>query len=338
MKGTRANARQCYDDHRMRALIIGVSGQDGAFLSRMLLEKGYEVFGTSRDANLSTFDNLGRLGIRDRVKRISVAPTDFRSTLSALVQVEPDEVYNFSGQSSVGLSFEQPVETMESISIATLNILEAIRFTKRKVRFYSAGSGECFGDTAGERANELTPFRPRSPYAAAKAAAHFQVANYRDAYGLFACSGILFNHESDLRPERFVTRKIVAAACRIARGDRTRLRLGNMDVRRDWGWAPEYVDAMWRMLRQERPDDYVIATGSTRSLEEFVDVAFRAVGLDWRDHVDVDPSLFRPADLKGNWADPSKAARVLEWRASVGMEETVRRMMAAEQELQGARG
>jgi GDPmannose 4,6-dehydratase len=314
----------------MRALVVGVSGQDGAYLSRLLLEKGYEVFGTSRDANLATFSNLEALGIRERVRKLSVAPNDFRSTLAGLVQVEPDEVYNFSGQSSVGLSFEQPVETMESISIATLNLLEAIRFTKRRIRFYSAGSGECFGDTAGRRADELTPFRPRSPYATAKAAAHFQVANYREAYGLHACSGILFNHESPLRPERFVTRKIVSAACRISRGDPARLKLGNVAIRRDWGWAPEYVDAMWRILQQERPDDYVIATGETRSLEEFVQLAFRAVGLDWREHAEIDPALLRPTDLAANWANPAKAERVLGWKATVSLEETVRRMVDAE--------
>ncbi|HET8541891.1 MAG TPA: GDP-mannose 4,6-dehydratase [Anaeromyxobacter sp.] len=314
----------------MRALIIGVSGQDGAYLAELLLSKGYEVHGTSRDANLASFANLVRLGIRERVRLLSVAPNDFRSVLSALVQVEPDEVYNLSGQSSVGLSFDQPVETMESISIATLNLLEAIRFTGQKVRFYSAGSGECFGDTGGRPATEDTPFRPRSPYAVAKAAAHFEVANYREAYGLFACSGMLFNHESPLRPERFVTRKIVATACRIAAGSGERLRLGNTRVKRDWGWSPEYVDAMWRMLQQERPDDYVIATGETRSLDEFVAAAFRAVALDARDHVDVDRALFRPADIEGNWADPGKAARVLGWRATVRMEEAVRRMVAAE--------
>jgi GDPmannose 4,6-dehydratase len=314
----------------MRALIIGVSGQDGAYLAQLLLAKGYEVYGTSRDATLASFGNLAQLGIRERVTRVSVAPNDFRSTLSALVQVEPDEVFNLSGQSSVGLSFEQPVETMESISLATLNILEAIRFTKRKIRFYNAGSGECFGDTHGQRADEETPFRPRSPYSTAKAAAFFQVANYREAYGLFACSGILFNHESPLRPERFVTRKIVTAATRIARGSGERLRLGNTSVKRDWGWAPEYVDAMWRMLQQERADDYVIATGETRSLEEFVEAAFRTVKLDWREHVDVDPSLFRPTDLAGNFANPAKAERALGWRATVGMEETVRRMMEGE--------
>ncbi|HUL58429.1 MAG TPA: GDP-mannose 4,6-dehydratase, partial [Anaeromyxobacteraceae bacterium] len=260
----------------MRALIIGVSGQDGAYLAELLLGKGYEVHGTSRDANLANFSNLARLGIRERVRTLSVAPNDFRSTLTALAQVEPDELYNLSGQSSVGLSFDQPVETMESISIATLNLLEAIRFTKRKIRLYNASSGECFGDTGGHAADEQTPFRPRSPYAVAKAAAHFEVANYREAYGLFACSGILFNHESPLRPERFVTRKIVAAACRIAAGSEERLRLGNVRVKRDWGWAPEYVEAMWRMLQQDRPDDYVIATGETRSLEEFAAAAFAA--------------------------------------------------------------
>jgi GDPmannose 4,6-dehydratase len=317
----------------MRALIIGVSGQDGAYLAELLLARGYEVHGTSRDANLSTFANLARLGIRERVTLLSVAPNDFRSTLSALAQVEPDEVYNLSGQSSVGLSFEQPVETMESVSIATLNILEAIRFTKRQVRFYNAGSGECFGDTGGTPASEATPFRPRSPYAVAKAAAQFQVANYREAYGLFACSGMLFNHESPLRPGRFVTRKIVAAACRIAAGSVERLRLGNIRVKRDWGWAPEYVEAMWQMLQQQRPDDYVIATGETRSLEEFVDTAFREVGLDWREHVGADPALFRPTDIEANHADPAKAARVLGWRATVKGDEVVRRMIAAELEL-----
>jgi GDPmannose 4,6-dehydratase len=316
----------------MRALILGVSGQDGAYLAELLLLKGYEVFGTSRDAYLSTFEGLGRLGIRDQVRRLSVAPNDFRSVLTALAQVEPDEIYNLSGQSSVGLSFEQPVETMESIGIATLNLLEAIRFTKRPIRFYNAGSGECFGDTGGQAADEETAFRPRSPYAAAKAAAHFQVANYREAYGLFACNGILFNHESPLRPERFVTRKIVSAACRIGAGSREKLKLGNVKVKRDWGWAPEYVEAMRMMLQRDRPDDYVIATGETRSLEDFVAAAFAAVGLDWREHVTTDPALFRPTDIEGNYANPGKAARELGWRAGVRMEEAVRRMVAAEKE------
>ena len=314
----------------MRALVIGVSGQDGAYLSELLLGKGYEVFGTSRDANTSLFENLKALGIHDRVRLLSVAPNDFRSVLTALAHVEPDEVYNLSGQSSVGLSFEQPVETTESISIATLNLLEAVRFTRRRIRYYNAGSGECFGDTRGRAADEETPFRPRSPYAIAKATAVWQVANYREAYGLFACSGILFNHESPRRLARFVTRKIVSAACRISRGSGEKLRLGNMNISRDWGWAPEYVDAMWRMLQQERPDDYVIATGKTRSLRDFVEVAFGALKLDWREHVVIDPALFRPADLEGNFANPEKAALTLGWRSGLQMEESVRRMVEAE--------
>lgn len=319
----------------MRALIIGVSGQDGAYLSALLLEKGYEVHGSSRDANLSRFDGLVRLGIRDRVRLLSMAPNDFRSVLTALSRVEPEEVYNLSGQSSVGLSFDQPVETMESISIATLNLLEAIRFLKRPIRFYNAGSGECFGDTGGSHASEETPFRPRSPYAVAKAAAHFEVVNYREAYGLYACNGILFNHESPLRPERFVTRKVVSAACRIATGSKEQLALGNLQVQRDWGWAPEYVAAMWRMMQEPRPDDYVIATGQTHSLEAFVAEAFSAVGLDWHDHVRADAALLRPSDIAKGCADPAKAQRVLGWKAQAGMAETVRRMVSAERQLLG---
>jgi GDPmannose 4,6-dehydratase len=311
-------------------LIIGVSGQDGAYLARLLVGQGYEVYGSSRDASLAGLGNLDRVGVRDRVRVLSVAPTDFRSVLTALGKVEPDEVYNLAGQTSVGLSFEQPVEAVESIALATLNVLEAIRFTRRPIKLYSAGSGECFGDTGGQPADEDTPFRPRSPYAMAKAAAFWQVANYREAYGLFACSGILFNHESPLRPERFVTRKIVAAACRIARGSREKLRLGNVRVRRDWGWAPEYVDAMWRMLRQPTAEDFVIATGETRSLEEFAGAAFAAVGLRAADHVEVDPHLIRPTDIESTAANPAKAARVLGWRATVHMDEVVRRMVAAE--------
>jgi GDPmannose 4,6-dehydratase len=314
----------------MKALILGVSGQDGAYLARLLLEKGYEVSGTSRDANVSTFSNLARLGVKERVRLLSVAPTDFRSVLQVLTASGPDEVYNLSGQSSVGLSFEQPVETMESISVGTLTILEAIRFTGRPVRFYNASSGECFGDTGGEPATEATPFRPRSPYAVAKSASHWQVVNYRDAYSLFACNGILFNHESPLRPARFVTRKIVAAAARIAAGSKERLRLGDLGIHRDWGWAPEYVDAMWRMLQRPSPDDFVIATGKTYSLQDFVRSAFEAVSLDWREHVDVDRSLFRPSEIRVPAARPDKAASVLGWRATVLMPEVVRRMVEAE--------
>lgn len=310
------------------ALITGVSGQDGAYLARFLLERGYRVVGTSRDAQVGDFSNLGRLGIVDRIERVSMALNDFRSVLQVLKKVEPNEIYNLAGQSSVSLSFEQPVETLESVSIGTLNLLEGIRFTELPCRLYNAGSSECFGDTGEAAADEQTPFRPRSPYAVAKAAAFWQVANYREAYRLHCCSGILFNHESPLRPERFVTQKIVAAACRIARGSRETLELGDMTIQRDWGWAPEYVEAMWIMLQQDMPADYVIATGETRPLTDFVDQAFRCVGLDWRDHVASRPTLRRPTDILISRANPAKARDKLGWRARHGMESVVTMMMA----------
>jgi len=313
-----------------KALICGVSGQDGSYLAQSLLEKGYEVFGASRDAQVATFDNLSRLGIRDRISLESVSLIDFRSVLQALMRIQPEEVYNLAGQSSVGLSFQQPVETLESIAQGTLNLLEAIRFTGRPIRLYNAGSSECFGDTS-EPANESTPFRPRSPYAVAKAAAFWEVANYRDAYGLFSCSGILFNHESPLRPERFVTKKIIAAACRIASGSQEKLQLGNTQIQRDWGWAPEYVEAMWLMLQQDKPQDYVIATGTSHSLEEFVEKAFSFLGLDWRKYVVTDASLLRPADISVGRANPISAKERLGWEAQYRMEDVVRMMVEAEQ-------
>jgi GDPmannose 4,6-dehydratase len=317
------------------ALICGISGQDGAYLSRLLLDKGYRVAGTSRDEQMSGFGNLARLGIRDRVELGSMAINDFRSVLQALARFRPDEVYNLAGQSSVGLSFDQPVETLESISVGTLNILEGIRFLNPAIRFYNASSSECFGDTGGKPANEDTPFRPRSPYAVAKAAAFWEVANYREAYGLFACSGILFNHESPLRPERFVTQKIVRAACRIAAGSGDRLQLGNIDIQRDWGWAPEYVDAMWRMMQCDTPHDFVIATGQTHPLSAFVAEAFAACGLDWREHVDSNPALMRPTELQRSQADPGRSASLLGWRAETMMAEVAARMVRAEQARMG---
>jgi len=313
-----------------RALIFGVSGQDGAYLAKLLLDKGYEVYGTSRDAQTSSFSNLRKLGILDKVQLYSVAVNDFRSVFQALTKIEPGEIYNLAGQSSVGLSFEQPVETMESISIATLNLLEAIRFTGKSIKLYNAGSSECFGDSGDGAANELTPFRPRSPYAVAKAAAYWEVANYREAYDLFACTGILFNHESPLRPQRFVTRKIIASACRIARGASEQLHLGNLGIVRDWGLAPEYVEAMWLMLQREQPEDFVIATGESNSLEQFVRIAFSEVNLEWRDHVKVDSDLYRPTDLQVSKADPSRATEILGWRATTKMEGVIKAMIAEE--------
>lgn len=316
-----------------RALICGVSGQDGAYLARHLVEQGYLVFGTSRDAQISSFRNLAALGLEEEVYLESMAITDFRSVLQAVRKTQPDEIYNLAGQSSVGLSFQQPAETLESTSLGTLNLLEAMRIEDRPIRFYNAGSSECFGDTNGIRANEMTPFRPRSPYGVGKAAAFWEVANYREAYGLYACSGILYNHESPLRPERFVTRKITAAAYRIANGSREKLRLGNLAIKRDWGWAPEYVIAMWHMLQQEQPLDYVIATGEVNSLGDFVQLAFSHVGLDWTDHVEQDPALMRPTDLAGGSGDPSLAEKNLGWKAQHRMRDVVRMMIEGEQTM-----
>ena len=318
-----------------KALIFGVSGQDGAYLAQLLINKGYTVCGTSRDAQVSSFQNLVRLGIRKQLKLESVALNDFRSVLQILSKFQPDEVYNLSGQSSVSLSFDRPVETFESISISTLNVLEALRFIDRPIKFYNAASSECFGDTEGKAADETTPFRPKSPYAVAKASAFWQVANYRKAYDLFVCSGILFNHESPLRPERFVTQKIVSAAYRIAKGSKEKLYLGNISIQRDWGWAPEYVKAMWLMLQQEQPDDYVIATGESCKLEDFVAAAFAYVGLDWRDRVVIDTSLFRPTEIAVSKGNPAKARKKLGWQAQYKLNDTavVSMMIQAQTEL-----
>ena len=313
-------------------LICGISGQDGTLLAQLLIAKGYEVWGTSRDAQGGKFANLSRMGIRNRVKLLSMVPEDFRSVFMALKQSKPDEVYFLAGQSSVGLSFEQPAETIQSIALGTLNILEACRMVEYPIKLYHAGSGECFGDTKGQAASERTPFHPRSPYAVAKASAFWLVDNYREAYKLFACTGILFNHESPLRPERFVTQKIISAANRISKGSSEKLRLGRLDIARDWGWAPEYVEAMWLMLQQETAADYVIATGETHTLESFVSTAFAFYGLDWKRHVDQDPALFRPTDLSISVADPSSAAKQLGWKAKFRINDVISGMAKEFQE------
>lgn len=318
-------------DSCKKVIVCGISGQDGAYLSQLLLGKNYEVYGTSRDAQMSTFNNLLQLGIRERVKLMSMAMNDFRSVFQTISKIQPDEIYNLAGQSSVGLSFEQPVETLESISVGTLNLLEAIRFMGRPIKFYNAGSSECFGDVGDLAADEATPFRPRSPYAVAKAAAFWEVANYREAYGLFACSGILFNHESPLRPERFVTKKIISSACRIAAGSREELHLGNISIQRDWGWAPEYVEAMWLMMQQNEPEDFVIATGETHSLGEFLSEAFDCVSLNWQDHVVIDNTLMRPSEITIGKGRPAKANKLLNWRARNKMKDVVRMMVEHEQ-------
>jgi GDPmannose 4,6-dehydratase len=316
---------------KKKALIIGISGQDGSYLAKYLIDKEYEVHGTSRDSDSSTFYGLKKLGIYDRVKLYSMSLIDFRSVMQIILQTMPDEIYNLAGQSSVGLSFLQPVETLESISIGTLNILEVLRFHKLPTRFYNASSSESFGDTKGKAANEETPFKPRSPYAVAKSTAHWQVANYRDAYNLFACSGILFNHESPLRPKRFVTKKIVECACRIAKSKKEKLVLGNVSIRRDWGWAPEFIEAMYIILQQNKPEDFVIATGNNISLEEFVQKTFSYFNLDYKEYISYDNSLFRPSDISESLGDPSKAARILNWKAKYYVDDVIRMMI--EQQL-----
>jgi GDPmannose 4,6-dehydratase len=256
--------------------------------------------------------------------------SDFRSVLTALQKADADEIYNLAGQTSVGMSFEYPVETFDSIMIGTMNLLECIRLLKKPVKFYNAGSSEVFGNTPVP-ANEETSFHPRSPYATAKAAAHYAVANYREAYGLFAATGILFNHESPLRPERFVTQKIVRAAVRIANGSQERLKLGNLDIYRDWGWAPDYVDAMWRIIQHEEPQDFVIATGRMHSLHDFVTKTFLALGLNSSDYVDSDSSLLRPADIAVSVGCPEKANRQLKWNASFDFDSIIKSLIKAGQ-------
>ncbi|MBN8462479.1 MAG: GDP-mannose 4,6-dehydratase [Dechloromonas sp.] len=309
------------------ALVCGITGQDGSYLAQLLLSKGYCVWGTSRDPNPVALSNLCALGTANLLRIIPMRPEDQYSVANAVAHCRPDEIYFLAGQSSVGLSFEQPGETIRSIVVGTLNILEACKGFNRPVRLFAAGSGECFGDTRNLPASEETPFNPGSPYAAAKASAYWLVKSYRDAYGLYACTGILFNHESPLRPASFVTRKIASAAKRIAAGSNEKLALGRMDIARDWGWAPEYVEAMWLMLQQENPEDFVIATGETHSLEDFVHASFTALGLDWHDHVYQEPSLFRPSDILVSVANPAKAKSHLGWSARTRMSQVVQMLI-----------
>jgi GDPmannose 4,6-dehydratase len=313
-----------------RALICGISGQDGSYLAKLLLERGYEVWGSSRDAEAASFNNLRELAIYDSVRLVSLNLRDTGSTIGLLRRIRPNEVFSLAGQSSVGLSFEQPVETIESIALGTLNLLEAIRLTDQDIRLYNAGSTECFGDTGDSVANEGTQLHPRSPYAVAKASAYWAVANYREAYGMFACTGILSNHDSPLRPRRFVTRKIIHAVAALAAGTNTKLSLGNLKIERDWGWAPEYVQAILMMLEQPSPRDYIIATGESHTLTQFVETAFSLIEKDWRAYVAVDDSLMRPTDILRNKVDPSRAASYLGWKAKNRMAEVVSMMLESE--------
>jgi len=328
-RGTMANSTRLQPASARKALICGMGGQDGSYLAAHLLNLGYTVVGTSRDAQASRFEGLTRLGIRDRVTVESMSLVDFRSTMQVLSRTQPDEVYNLAGQTSVGLSFNQPVETFESIVIGTVNLLEAIRMLDRPIRLYNAGSSEMFGNTGDAPAGETTVLRPCSPYGIAKATSFWQIAQYRQAYKIEACTGILFNHESPLRPERFVTQKIVAGACRVAAGEQDVLSLGDLSVRRDWGWAPEYVVAMHRMLQMESLQDFVIATGQTTSLEDFVREVFASLGLDWRKHVVRDPALTRPSEILSGQADTSHATAELGWTARSHMKDVARMMVEA---------
>jgi GDPmannose 4,6-dehydratase len=309
------------------ALIAGITGQDGSYLARYLLKNGYRVVGTSRDCQSCDTTRLERLGIKADVEMISLAPNDFRSVLKALSLLQPAEIYNLAGQTSVGLSFEQPVECMESIATGTLNFLEVLRFLDMPSRFFSAGSTECFGNTNGEDANEQTAFKPRSPYAVAKSTAFWQVANYRQSYELFCCTGILGNHESPLRPKRFVTQKIIQGVKNIKQGIIRHISLGNLDVWRDWGWAPEYVKAMHLMLNSETATDYIIASGNTISLLDFARIAFRCAGLEPEEHLLSDSTLLRPSDINYSSMNPALIKDELGWQATITPEVIVQRMI-----------
>jgi GDPmannose 4,6-dehydratase len=313
-----------------RALICGISGQDGTYLAKLLLDKGYEVWGSSRDAEVTVFSNLRRLGIHESVRLVSLNLRDMSSVIGLLRRFRPDEVFSLAAQSSVGLSFEQPVETIESIALGALTLLEAIRISDLDVRFYNAGSTECFGDTGDGVANECTQLHPRSPYAVAKASAYWTVANYREAYGMFCCTGILSNHDSPLRPRRFVTRKIIHAVASVLLGTDTKLALGNLEVERDWGWAPEYVQAISMMLEQPSAEDYIVATGESHTLTQFVETAFSLIGKEWRAYVTIDEHLKRPTDIWRNKVDPSKAARSMGWKAKYGMKDVIGMMLESE--------
>lgn len=310
------------------ALIVGVTGQDGAYLAKHLLSLGYIVIGTTRDAQACNIGNLQILGIDKRVNLVSLAPNDFRSVLRCISLADPQEIYNLAGQTSVGLSYEQPVECMESIAGGTLNILEAIRYLGISTKLFCAGSSECFGDTGESTVNEASPFRPRSPYAVAKATSYWQVCGYRDAYDVFCCTGILANHESPLRSKRFVTQKIIQTAKSIKDKKCHELTLGNIDIARDWGWAPEYVTAMHLMLQQSSPKDYIIASGLSMSLRDFVKITFTLLSLNHNDYVRIEPSLFRPSDVAASRLDPSLIRQDLGWSTTTRLETIIEKMIA----------
>jgi len=310
------------------ALITGITGQDGSYLADFLLGKGYRVVGMVRRSSTENFERIEHL--RGRVEICQADLLDQLSLIGLLRRVRPQEVYNLAAQSFVPTSWEQPVLTGEFTALGVTRILEAVRLIDREIRYYQASSSEMFGKAQEVPQTERTPFYPRSPYGAAKVYGHWITVNYRESYDLFACSGILFNHESPRRGKEFVTRKITDGAARIARGLARTLALGNLDARRDWGFAGDYVEAMWLMLQQPTPDDYVIATGETHTVREVCEVAFGRVGLPWKEHVVVDPTLVRPAEVDLLQGDASKAHRALGWRPKVSFRALIETMVDAD--------
>lgn len=313
-----------------RALITGITGQDGAYLARFLLAKGYEVHGVTRRTSTDGLERI--VAIREQLQIHSADLLDEMSLVRLLERVQPQEVYNLAAQSFVTASFDQPILTGEVTALGVTRMLEAIREVDPRIRFYQASSSEMFGAVLEDPQTERTPFWPRSPYGVAKVYGHWITINYRESYGIFACSGILFNHESPWRGKEFVTRKITDGVARIKLGRQQTLRLGNLDAERDWGFAGDYVDAMWRMLNHPTPDDYVVATGERRSVRDFASLAFAHVGLDWRDHVETDPTFLRPAEVQHLRGDASKAGRVLGWTPTVRLAELAAMMVDADLE------
>ncbi len=313
-----------------KALITGITGQDGSYLAELLLDKGYAVHGLVRRS--SSFNTWRIDHVRERLELHYGDLIDAHSLVRTLQLVQPDEIYNLGAQSHVKVSFEMPEYTADATGMGVLRLLDAVRELGVQTRLYQAGSSEMYGKVRETPQRETTPFHPRSPYAAAKMFAHWVAVNYRESYGLFVCNGILFNHESPRRGENFVTRKITRGLAAIRQGRAGELRLGNLDAKRDWGHARDYVEAMWLMLQQDQPDDYVIATGETHSVQEFLEEAFGYVGLDWRKYVVVDPKYFRPAEVDLLLGDPTKAKTVLGWRPKVSFRELVRAMVDADLE------
>ncbi len=319
-----------------RALITGITGQDGSYLAELLLEKGYEVHGMVRRSSTENFERIEHL--RDRIHLHQADLLDQLSLIRLVDEVRPRELYNLAAQSFVPTSWKQPLLTGEFTALGVTRLLEAVRLVDPEIRFFQASSSEMFGSVPEEPQNEQTPFRPRSPYAVAKVYGHFITINYRESYGLFACSGISFNHESPRRGKEFVTRKVTDAVARIKLGLLDHLALGNLQARRDWGYAGDYVRAFWLMLQQDEPDDYVIATGVQHSVQQLVEIAFAHVGLDWRQYVRVDPALFRPAEVNSLRGDASKAREKLGWQPTVDFEQLVRMMVDADLKRWQARG